>query len=157
MEPELQALREARLAQLRNGLQGTQSKPGNNDSNNSGSGNNNNNAVDSFLIPFLQPEAMERLSRVAMVRPDRAAAVENYLSQLISTGQVQHKVSEAEIVQILNGVSKEQQKRSETKIIFERKRDNMLEDDLYDGGDGKAKAGNDNAMNTDSEDDFFDE
>lgn len=155
MEPELQALREARLAQLRNGVQGTQSKPGNNDGNNN---NSNNNSVDSFLIPFLQPEAMERLSRVAMVRPDRAAAVENYLRQLISTGQVQHKVSESEIVQILNGVSKEQQKKSETRIIFERKGDDMLEDDLYDGGKVKdGRSGNDNAVNTDSEDDFFDE
>ena len=104
--------------------------------------------IGSSLTPFLEPEALERLSRVSLVRPDRAQSVEQYLQQLISTGQLRHKISENEIVEILNGVAKEQNKRNETKIIFNRK-------DKYSIND-KAEESKHNDQ-YDSEDDFFDE
>ena len=76
----------------------------------------------------MEPEALERLSRVSLVRPDRAQAVENYLKQLVSTGQLRNKVSEKDIVQILDGVAREQNKKNETKIIFDRRE--TVEDDV---------------------------
>ena len=141
MDAELQALRDARLAQLKS-----------NTNNNNGSQTNSQNGssapaqnIGASVAPFLEANALERLSRVALVRPDRATAVEQYVKQLVSTGQVQRKITEEQIVQILNGVAREQNKQNETKIIFDRKDKSNLEVDS-------------NKNETyDSEDDFFDD
>lgn len=142
MDAELQALRDARLAQLKG-----------NTSNNNGSqtnSSNGNNAptqnIGASVAPFLEANALERLSRVALVRPDRATAVEQYVKQLVSTGQVQRKITEEQIVQILNGVAREQNKQNETKIIFDRKDKSNFEVDS-----------NNKNETYDSEDDFFDD
>lgn len=119
MDAELQALREARLAEL---------KRGTSDSNGGSNGGAPQERIGSSISRFLEPEALERLSRVSLVRPDRAQAVENYLKQLVSTGQLRNKVSEKDIVQILDGVAREQNKKNETKIIFDRRE--TVEDDV---------------------------
>lgn len=146
MDAELQAIRDARLAQLKGG-NGSNSANGNvsNGNNNTNSGNAN---IGSSMAPFLEAGALERLSRVALVRPDRATAVEQYVKQLVSTGQLTHKINEQEIVQILNGVAREQNKQTETKIIFDRKDKGMAM---------QAATTNNKNEQYDSEDDFFDE
>lgn len=141
MDSELQAIRDARLAQLKN-AGGAGVGAGNNDN---GSNKTGGQQIGSALAPFLEASALERLSRVSLVKPDRAMAVEQYLKQLISTGQVSHKINEEEIVQILNGIAREQNKQRETKIIFDRKDKGMMQD----------VSNKDNDL--DSEDDFFDE
>lgn len=113
MDAELQALREARLAELKRGTS-AESTP-----------------VGASVSGYLEPQALERLSRVSLVRPDRAAAVEKYLAQLASTGQLRGKVSERDIVQILDRIAREK----ETKIIFDRRDGNDEEDDEEDDGD----------------------
>lgn len=136
MDAELQAIREARLAQLK---AGTDRSAGNSSSNTTTSS--------SAVQGLLEPAAAERLSRVALVRPDRAQAVERYVQQLAAAGQLRRKVSEAEVVRILDGVAREQGKRDETRIVFERK------------GDVSAAtpAASTAHAASDSEDDFFDE
>lgn len=92
------------------------------------------------IAQFLEPQALERLSRVSLVRPDRAQAVEGYLQQLISRGQVSRKISEQEIVDILNGIARDQNRKNDTKIIFDRREtvensvsvDEESEDDFFD-------------------------
>lgn len=69
------------------------------------------------LDQVLEPEARARLSRVNLVRPDRAKAVEQYIVRLVQTGQVRRKLGEEDIVEILNGVARDQQKQNETKIV----------------------------------------
>ncbi|CCF55628.1 hypothetical protein KAFR_0A01900 [Kazachstania africana CBS 2517] len=146
MDAELQALREARLQQLKNG--------GGSSSTNGGSGSRTENSrssaesIGSSLVPFLESNAMERLQRVALVKPDRALAVESYLKQLIGSGQLRHKVSENEIVSILNNISQSDQRNQSNKIIFNRKDHNNLEFD----NDNRNIKSND----SDDEDDFFD-
>lgn len=74
------------------------------------------------------------------MRPDRAQAVEGYLKQLISRGQVSRKISEQEIVDILNGIARDQNRKNDTKIIFDRREtvensvsvDEESEDDFFD-------------------------
>ncbi|SMN21800.1 similar to Saccharomyces cerevisiae YMR074C Protein with homology to human PDCD5, which is involved in programmed cell death [Maudiozyma saulgeensis] len=143
MDAELQAIREARLAQLKGGNGGNASS-GNNSNNNATGGSAN---VGSSVAAFLEAGALERLSRVALVRPDRATAVEQYVKQLVSTGHLTHKINEQEIIQILNGVAREQNKQTETKIIFDRK----------DKGVTMSAGTNSKNEQYDSEDDFFDE
>ncbi|EDO19367.1 hypothetical protein Kpol_1002p12 [Vanderwaltozyma polyspora DSM 70294] len=138
MDSELQALREARLAELKRGT----ASGGDNASGRSGNGGGE--PVGSAIASFLEPEALERLTRVSLVRPDRAQAVEQYLKQIIGTGQVSHKVTEDEIVHILNGIAREQKKKNDVKIIFDRKE--------HDFNDTLDKKGDED----DDEDDFFD-
>lgn len=92
------------------------------------------------IAQFLEPQALERLSRVSLVRPDRAQAVEGYLQQLISRGQVSRKISEQEIVDILNGIARDQNRKNDTRIIFDR----------------RETVENSVSMDEESEDDFFD-
>lgn len=157
MDSELRAIREARLAQLRN-----QSALSSNNKNNSNIDNTNSNGnanqvsgVSSTLTPFLEQQALERLSRVSLVRPERVAAVEQYLQRIISSGQLRHKINENEIVQILNGISKQENSHTDSKIIFERK-DSTDPFDPFDVTNNGSKKQNNNS-NSDSEDDFFDE
>lgn len=134
-------MREARLAELKRATGGSAASGGN--SNGGGSNNGSNEPIGASISRFLEPEAFERLTRVSLVRPDRAQAVEQYLKQIISTGQLQHKVNEKEIVQILNGIAKEQNKKNETKIIFDR-RETVVDSSSHLQGE------------EDDDDDFFD-
>lgn len=75
-----------------------------------------------ILVQVLTPEARERLSRVALVKPEIAKAVEDYC---IRTAQSQQsgagyfsQIDDASVIQILNKIS--EQRRSETKITFKR-------------------------------------
>ncbi|CAR26114.1 hypothetical protein ZYGR_0E00960 [Zygosaccharomyces rouxii] len=143
MDPELQALREARLSELK-GSSG--SAPANGGKPSAPSpGADSRPAVGTAIAPFLQPQALERLTRVDMVRPDRAQAVEAYLTKLISSGHVTRKISEEEIVQILHGVARQENKNKDTTIIFNR-RDDDWENDLST----EKQNGNES-----DEDDFF--
>ncbi|CUS20574.1 LAQU0S01e09736g1_1 [Lachancea quebecensis] len=140
MDPELQALREARLAELKNHANpaaGASARP------------QKSAAEADAVAALLQPQALERLSRVALVRPERARAVEAYLQQLAARGQLSHKVSEPEIVDILNGVARDEQRRSTTRIIFDRR-------DARDARDPSSVAPNGAVPSDDDDDDFFD-
>lgn len=147
MDSELQAIREARLAQLKNGNSGNSTNAGGPNTNGSSSGGASSTST---LAPFLEPQALERLSRVSLVRPERANAVEQYLKRIIQSGQVKHKINESEIVQILNGISRQENSQNEAKIIFERK-------DMTDPFDNNNNLTSNNKDDQDSEDDFFDE
>ncbi|CAR22588.1 hypothetical protein ACU8KH_02000 [Lachancea thermotolerans] len=137
MDPELQALREARLAELKNHANPAAA---------AAPGRPQKSAADADAVAaLLQPQALERLSRVALVRPERARAVEAYLQQLAARGQLSRKVSEPEIVDILNGVARDEQRRSTTRIIFDRR----------DARDASIVTPN-GAVTSDDDDDFFD-
>mgnify|MGYP003397575192 CR=1 FL=1 len=145
MDPELQAIREARLAQLKNNSGGTN---GDRNSGANNGGGENSAPVGAAIANFLEPQALERLSRVALVRRDRAQAVETYLKKLIATNNVTHKITEAEIVSILNGIAKQQNSQNNSKIIFERK---DFSEDLNSFDKQNAKNDDD-----EDDDDFFD-
>ena len=131
MDPELQAIREARLAQLKNNSGGTN---GDRNSGANNGGGENSAPVGAAIANFLEPQALERLSRVALVRRDRAQAVETYLKKLI--------------VSILNGIAKQQNSQNNSKIIFERK---DFSEDLNSFDKQNAKNDDD-----EDDDDFFD-
>ncbi|EER35878.1 conserved hypothetical protein [Candida tropicalis MYA-3404] len=136
-DAELNAIRQARLAELQKNASGGGSSSGNGGSNPQQSANNSMAA--SVLGRVLETEARERLSRVRIVRPDRAQAVENYILKLYSMGQIRQKLTEKDVVQILDGISRDTQQKQQTKITFDRK--NVLDDDDDLGDD---------------DDDFFD-
>lgn len=91
------------------------------------------NMTITILNRILTNEARERLSRVKIVRPDRAQAVENYIIKIYSMGQIHQKLGEKDIVQILDGLSRDSQQKQQTKITFNRK--NIAADDDEDDDD----------------------
>ncbi|GBL47856.1 hypothetical protein CJI97_004036 [Candidozyma auris] len=120
-EAELNAIRQARLAELQKNS-GQQSAPGQEEK-------------ISVLSQVLEPSARERLSRVRIVRPDRADAVEQYLVKMIQMGSIRRKLGEQDIVEILESLSRDEKKTSASQIVFDRKRadlDDEDDDDFFD-------------------------
>lgn len=123
-DTELNAIRAARLAELQKNAGGAPSGP---------SVPKSSGADDiktAVLSRILETSARERLSRVRIVRPERAEQVEQYITKLYQMGQITHKLGERDIVQILDGLARDQQKGG--KIVFERKAVSDDEDDFFD-------------------------
>lgn len=117
-EAELNAIREARLAELQK---------------NSGQQSARLDEKISVLSQVLEPSARERLSRVRIVRPDRADAVEQYLVKMISMGSIRRKLGEQDIVEILDLLSRDEKKALSSQIVFDRKHlDDDDDDDFFD-------------------------
>ncbi|KAK6202952.1 putative programmed cell death protein [Scheffersomyces amazonensis] len=126
-DAELTAIRQARLAELQKNAANPSSSSGG-----AGGAGGNGGALDSALAQILEPSARERLSRVRIVRPERAQQVEQYILQLYRNGAINRKLTEQDIVQILDGLSRDSNQKQSSKIIFDRKPtdlDNDLEDD----------------------------
>lgn len=51
-------------------------------------------------------EARERLSRVAIVKPENARAVEDHIMRLARAGKLSAKITEDDVIRILDEVSK---------------------------------------------------
>lgn len=111
-DAELNAIRQARLQELQN---------------QSGSPGPQNEEKSAVMAHVLENSARERLARVRIVRPDRADAVEQYLAKMISMGAISRKLSEKDIVDILDSLSRDEKKPSQ--IVFDRKDD---DDDFFD-------------------------
>ncbi|KGQ81056.1 programmed cell death protein 5 [Candida albicans L26] len=135
-DAELNAIRQARLAELQRNAAGGGSSTNPSSSSSGGAQDSaQENMTITILNRVLTNEARERLSRVKIVRPDRAQAVENYIIKLYSMGQIHQKLGEKDIVQILDGLSRDSQQKQQTKITFNRKNiagDDEDDDDFFD-------------------------
>ncbi|CCG23153.1 Ymr074c protein [Candida orthopsilosis Co 90-125] len=132
-DAELNAIRQARLAELQKSSSGGSPSPSTsqNQQQQQAAANDMTSVI---LGKILETEARERLSRVRIVRPDRAQAVENYIVKLYSVGQIRQKLSEKDIVEILDGLSRDTQQKQQSKIVYNRKStlDDDDEDDFFD-------------------------
>uniref|UniRef100_A0A3P9KBU4 Programmed cell death protein 5 n=2 Tax=Oryzias TaxID=8089 RepID=A0A3P9KBU4_ORYLA len=83
----------------------------------------------SILAQVLDQSARARLSNLALVKPDKANAVENYLIQMARFGKLGGKISESGLIEILEKVSQQTEKK--TTVTFNRRRvmDSDDEDD----------------------------
>lgn len=120
----------------------------------------------SLMSQILEASARERLSRVEMVRPERARQVEELLIRMAQSNQLRGRVSEPQLVQLLDQISA-QEDRSRAKIVYNR-RDSDDDDDFginsnyTSGGSGANSRAGSNAPNSannhndDDDDDFFD-
>lgn len=79
-----------------------------------------------MLASVLQPEARERLSRIALVKPDKARGVENMVLAAAQRGQLRDKLSEEQLIGMLETIS--EQAASRTKVTITRRR-NVWDDD----------------------------
>lgn len=125
-EAELNAIRQARLKEMQQNALG------------SVSGTGGSSAGDhQVLAQLLEPEARERLSRVRMVRPERAQQVEQYIVRLAQMGQIQRKLTEKNVVEILDGIARDSKSKGSGvgEIVYNRKAtaaDDDDDDDFFD-------------------------
>ncbi|XP_051883990.1 programmed cell death protein 5 [Pristis pectinata] len=83
----------------------------------------------SILAQVLDQSARARLSNLALVKPEKAKSVENYLIQMAKFGQLGGKISESGLIEILEKVN--QQMGKQTMVKFNRRKvmDSDEEDD----------------------------
>ncbi|XP_012710543.1 programmed cell death protein 5-like [Fundulus heteroclitus] len=123
-DEELEAIRRQRMAELQtkhadasNNQQGEEAKQRETEMRNS------------ILAQVLDQSARARLSNLALVKPEKANAVENYLIQMARFGKLGGKITESGLIEILEKVSQQTEKK--TTVTFNRRRvmDSDDEDD----------------------------
>uniref|UniRef100_A0A493T128 Programmed cell death protein 5 n=1 Tax=Anas platyrhynchos platyrhynchos TaxID=8840 RepID=A0A493T128_ANAPP len=83
-----------------------------------------------ILAQVLDQAARARLSNLALVKPDKAKAVENYLIQMARYGQLPGKVSyEQVLIEILEKASQQTEKTTTVKFNRRKVLDSDEEDD----------------------------
>ncbi|KAL2161314.1 hypothetical protein VTH06DRAFT_8534 [Thermothelomyces fergusii] len=80
----------------------------------------------SILNQILEPEAVDRLGRIRLVKEQRATDVENRLIMLAQTGQLRQKVTEAQLKELLNAMA---DNKEEEKIVVNRRKGWQDDDD----------------------------
>uniref|UniRef100_A0A3B3CZE5 Programmed cell death protein 5 n=1 Tax=Oryzias melastigma TaxID=30732 RepID=A0A3B3CZE5_ORYME len=121
-DDELEAIRRQRMAELqaKHGVSFPRETP-------------ETDMRNSILAQVLDQSARARcksiLSNLALVKPDKANAVENYLIQMARFGKLGGKISESGLIEILEKVSQQTEKK--TTVTFNRRRvmDSDDEDD----------------------------
>ncbi|GAA5842589.1 hypothetical protein JCM5353_008476 [Sporobolomyces roseus] len=80
------------------------------------------------MSQILSSEARERLSRISLVKPDRARAIEQLLMRMAQSGQLRGRVSEDQLIDVLDQVEAMEKgqtgggsTKSAGKITFTRK------------------------------------
>jgi len=79
---------------------------------------------------LLDSAARERLSRIALVSPQRSQQVETILLRMVQSGQLRGRVTEEQLIQLLEQMEEAQGKAAPKKasISYQRKRD--IDDDF---------------------------
>lgn len=81
-----------------------------------------------ILGQSLEQGARTRLNTIAVTKPEKAQMVENFIVQMVRSGQLQgQKLSEQALIGILEQVSSSTQKK--TTVKFDRRRINLDSDD----------------------------
>nr|XP_020728862.1 programmed cell death protein 5 isoform X1 [Odocoileus virginianus texanus] len=83
----------------------------------------------SILAQVLDQSARARLSNLALVKPEKTKAVENYLIQMARYGQLSGKVSEQGLIEILEKVSQQTEKKTTVKFNRRKVMDSDEDDD----------------------------
>eukprot|EP00743_Colponemidia_sp_Colp-15_P003930 GILK01004240.1.p1 GENE.GILK01004240.1~~GILK01004240.1.p1 ORF type:complete len:150 (+),score=31.45 GILK01004240.1:50-451(+) len=81
-----------------------------------------------MLMQLLNNDARERLSRIALVKPDKARKIEDMLISAAQRGQLNEKITEPKLVQMLEQINEVATK--ETKITFKRRTFGDEDDDF---------------------------
>ncbi|GLD97928.1 hypothetical protein PINS_up006625 [Pythium insidiosum] len=74
----------------------------------------------SLLQQVLQPEARERLSRISIVKPEKARAIEDMVIQMAQRGQLTTKIDENKLIELLNRAGETEEKQR-TKVMMKRR------------------------------------
>ncbi|KAJ3130969.1 hypothetical protein HK100_007090 [Physocladia obscura] len=88
----------------------------------------------SMLVQLLDNGARERLSRISIVKPEKARAVEDLLIRMAQSGQLKGKINENMLIDLLEQLNEQQAAKVESKIkIARRTHDSDDDEDLLAG------------------------
>ena len=92
---------------------------------------------EAILMSILEPAAAERITRMKLVRADKARAVEDSLIRAATTGALKQKVSEEHLVAMLGQYEESQSAGGGAKkgITIQRRKYGMDDDDDDDNDD----------------------
>mmetsp|Transcript_21038 Transcript_21038/g.50217 ORF Transcript_21038/g.50217 Transcript_21038/m.50217 type:complete len:128 (+) Transcript_21038:110-493(+) len=125
-DPELEAIRQKRLAEL-SGQQGNAAGKSEKEEQAEQARQEAEDRRKQMLVAIMQPDARERLSRIALVKPEKARGVENTILTMAQRGQLGgSKVSEEQLISLLEQINEHHS--SKPKVTIQRRR-NVLEDD----------------------------
>uniref|UniRef100_I3JE37 Programmed cell death protein 5 n=1 Tax=Oreochromis niloticus TaxID=8128 RepID=I3JE37_ORENI len=122
-DEELEAIRRQRMAEL-------QAKQGEGNNQQAEEAKQRETEMrNSILAQVLDQSARARCNNLALVKPEKANAVENYLIQMARFGKLGGKITESGLIEILEKVSQQTEKK--TTVTFNRRRvmDSDDEDD----------------------------
>ncbi|KAG8849818.1 hypothetical protein FRB96_000641 [Tulasnella sp. 330] len=130
-DPELQAIRAARMAQLqKQGSAGGGSARGS-DEQNAEKQQEQDQMRRDLLATVLDSGARERLSRIALVNSSLSSQMEGILLRMAQTGQLRQRVTEEQLIGLLEQASEAQGKSNTKKgISFQRRKVVDDDDDL---------------------------
>ncbi|KAI0648285.1 DNA-binding TFAR19-related protein [Trametes meyenii] len=126
-DPELAAIRAARMGQASQGSGGAPS----------GEDQAKRDAEEQMrrdlLATILDAAARERLARIALVSPDRAQQIEAILLRMVQAGQLRGRVSEPQLIELLDQIDGAQSKAAPKKgaIVFQRRKGGFDDDDDF--------------------------
>lgn len=84
-----------------------------------------------ILAQVLDQSARARLNNLALVKPEKATDIENYLIKMARFGQLGGKISESGLIEILEKVSQQTEKKTTVKFNRRRVMDSDDSDDDY--------------------------
>lgn len=127
-DDELEAIRAQRMSEL----QAKHGDPGNDHGQGQQEAKQRESEMrNTILAQVLDQFARARLNNLALVKPEKAKAVENYLIQMARYGQLGGKISETGLIEILEKVSQQTEKKTTVKFNRRRVMDSDEEEDDY--------------------------
>ncbi|KAK0502736.1 PDCD5-related protein [Armillaria luteobubalina] len=84
------------------------------------------------MVTVLDTAARERLSRIALVSPERSQQIEGILMRMVQSGQLRGRVSENQLIELLDQVEEAQGAKTAKKstIVYQRRKD--IDEDDFD-------------------------
>ncbi|KAG7452799.1 uncharacterized protein BT62DRAFT_27018 [Guyanagaster necrorhizus] len=85
-----------------------------------------------LMATVLDTAARERLSRIALVSPERSQQIEGILFRMVKSGQLKGRVSENQLIELLDQVEEAQGAKTAKKstIVYQRRKD--IDEDDFD-------------------------
>ncbi|KAH9923920.1 DNA-binding TFAR19-related protein [Epithele typhae] len=127
-DPELAAIRASRMGQLQQQGGGAGGAKGEDDG---AKQQAEEQMRRDLLATVLDSAARERLARIALVSPERARQIEVILLRMAQSGQLRGKVSEEQLIDLLDQIDGAQSKTASGKgsIVFQRRKGGFDDDD----------------------------
>ncbi|KAJ1309640.1 hypothetical protein OPQ81_006407 [Rhizoctonia solani] len=137
-DSELAAIRAARLSQLQKqagssggsipsgGFAGAQPSDGADDE----TRQSEDQMKRDLLATVLDSSARERLARISLVRPALSGQIEQILLRMAQTGQLRSRVTEQQLIGLLEQAEESQGKAAPKKVVYQRRKE--LDDDDFD-------------------------
>ncbi|KAF9793306.1 DNA-binding TFAR19-related protein [Thelephora terrestris] len=125
-DPELAAIRAARINQLQQNAGSRTSGPDDEELKQRAA--NEEQMRRDLLATVLDAGARERLARISLVSPERSKQIEAILFRMAQTGQLRGKVTESQLIDLLEQAEEAHNKKAKGSIVFQRRKD--LDDDF---------------------------